>query len=108
MARKAKSLVLSLKTIALHFPAGSLERVYLHGIWQQSRGRNPSESLRNNSNLSPRASFETAEQLIGEYFQSLRRMAYFRVAWQDFSHSLVQAIRDRRAPQSTVWEFLRE
>ena len=32
----------SLKTIAMRFPPGSIERVYLHGTWQLERGRNPS------------------------------------------------------------------
>jgi hypothetical protein len=58
---------LSLKTIAFMFPEHSLERVYLHGKWQRSRGRNPSLTLHNQRD--PLMAFQTAEALVGEHFK---------------------------------------
>lgn len=38
------------KSLAMQWPYGSMERVVLHGAWQESRGRNPSEPYGNIDN----------------------------------------------------------
>lgn len=57
---------ISLKTIAMRFPAGSIERVYLHGTWQIERGRNPSMTYGNHH--STREAYATAKAVLGGYF----------------------------------------
>lgn len=69
----------SLKTVALTFPEYSLERVYLHGLWQMSRGRRPALKLHNQHN--PRIAFETARSLVGEKIDRARKTPYWRVSW---------------------------
>lgn len=62
-----KTVRLSLKTIAFMFPPNSPERVYLHGKWQLSRGRNPSLHLHNQAD--PLLSYRFAKSLVGEHFE---------------------------------------
>jgi hypothetical protein len=70
---------ISLKTIAMRFPAGSIERVYLHGTWQMERGRNPSMLYGNHH--SARVAYAAAKAMLGSYFDEIRRQHYAR---QDF------------------------
>ena len=70
---------ISIKTIAMRFPAGSIERVYLHGTWQIERGRNPSMVYGNHH--STREAYATAKAMLGVYFDEIRRQHYAR---QDF------------------------
>lgn len=70
---------ISLKTIAMRFPPGSIERVYLHGTWQIERGRNPSMLFGNH--YSTREAYQTAKTMLGTYFDEIRRQHYSR---QDF------------------------
>lgn len=70
---------ISLKTIAMLFPSGSIERVYLHGTWQIERGRNPSMLYGNHH--STREAYTTAKAMLGDYFDEIRRQHYAR---QDF------------------------
>lgn len=69
----------SLRTIALLFPPGSLQRVYLHGRWQKSRGRQPCLSLENLRD--PRLAFEQADALVGEYIRSVLSQYGANNAW---------------------------
>lgn len=67
---------ISLNTIAFMFPVESLERVYLHGAWQISRGRRPSLALRGQRD--PRKAFETAKARVGDYLEQVRRIHFSR------------------------------
>jgi hypothetical protein len=64
-----KTVRLSLKTIALMFPEHSIQRIYLHGKWQMSRGRNPSLNTHNQND--PKLSFQVAKAIVGEYFDDI-------------------------------------
>lgn len=70
---------ISLKTIAFLFPAGSIERIYLHGKWQIERGRNP--SLTYGNHRTARTAFLQAQEMVGPYFDEIRRQHFSR---QDF------------------------
>ena len=70
---------ISLKTIAMRFPPGSIERVYLHGTWQLERGRNPSMSYGNHQ--STREAYAAAKTMLGPYFDEIRQQ---HCARQDF------------------------
>ena len=82
MGKKTRRL--SLKTIAFMFPEYSPERVYLHGKWQRSRGRNP--SLRLHNRIDPLQSFQTAEALVGEHFKDELAQPWSRrdFYWQQY------------------------
>ena len=67
---------ISLKTIAMRFPVGSIERVYLHGTWQIERGRNPSLLFGNHH--SAREAYQAANAMLGDYFNEIRRQHYAR------------------------------
>lgn len=88
---------LSLKTIAFRFPPGSMERVYLHGIWQKSRGRNPSLLFGNHTDTL--TAFESAKEGVGDYLEKVRRLPFSR-HWP-WSNHLVHQIRNR-APVSEI------
>ncbi len=51
------------------FPPNSLQRVYFHGLWQRSRGRQPSMQLSNM--LNPRNAFLKAQELEGPYLRPI-------------------------------------
>jgi hypothetical protein len=88
-----KTMRLSLKTIAMRFPHNSVERVYLHGRWQQERNRDPSMVFGNHHD--PKSAFDSAQQMVGGYLESIRRLPYSR-HWP-WSPDLVKAIR-RKTP----------
>lgn len=84
---------ISLNTIALMFPVESLERVYLHGVWQKSRGRRPSLTL--SAQRDPRQAFATAAAHIGDYLEKVRGIPYSRQA--DFwTQERITAILERQ------------
>lgn len=77
MGKKTERI--SLRTIAFLFPEHSVQRVYLHGLWQRSRNRNPTLTLSNQRD--PRLAFEMAQEMVGDYFATIRRIPYSRQAW---------------------------
>ena len=83
---------ISLKTIAFRFPEGSLERVYLHGLWQLGRGRNPSMYFGNHP--TPQHAFEAADEMLGSYFNEIRQQVYSRQDWF-WNEAMVQAVLNR-------------
>lgn len=62
---------ISLKTIAMRFPPGSIERVYLHGTWQLERGRNPSMLYGNHHSTSE--AYAAVRDVLETYFNEIRR-----------------------------------
>lgn len=66
----------SLKSIAMLFPTSSMQRVYLHGMWQMSRNRRPSEPLGNERN--PIRAFSRADAKVGAYLDELTMAPYAR------------------------------
>lgn len=70
---------ISLKRIAMLFPDGSPHRVYLHGMWQRSRKRNPSIGLHNETD--PRRAFALARVLVGGYIEDVRCLTCSRHDW---------------------------
>lgn len=74
---------ISLKTIAMRFPPGSIERVYLHGTWQIERGRNPSMLYGNH--WSAGKAYTAAKDMLSTYFDEIRRQHNARQSffWDD-------------------------
>ena len=66
----------SLKTIAMNFPSGSMERCYLHGLWQKERGRNV--TLLYGNHTKPREAFASAEMILSEYIAAIRKKPFSR------------------------------
>lgn len=66
----------SLKTISSQFAWESIERCYLHGMWQQERGRNPTMLYGNHTD--PKEAFASAQAMIGEYIESVLRIPFSR------------------------------
>lgn len=85
------SIRLSLKTIAMLFPYGSMERIYLHGRWQLHRGRNPSMLFGNHQTAN--AAYVATKDMHEEYFDEVFRQHYSR---QDFfwSTEMVLAVQN--------------
>lgn len=84
---------ISLNTIAFMFPEESLERVYLHGAWQISRGRRPSLTLP--AQRDPRLAFAAATAEVGDYLEKVRGIPYSRQA--DFwTQERITAILERQ------------
>lgn len=77
--RSSATIRISLRTIAFLFPPLSLQRVYFHGKWQESRGRMPTLTLKNQKD--PLGSFVTALELEGEYLESIRTLPCSRQSW---------------------------
>jgi hypothetical protein len=87
-----QTTIISLKNIALLFPAGSLERVYLHGKWQIERGRNPSMNYGNYP--TPRHAFVALNEMLGAYFDEIRHQEYSRQHWF-WRESMIEGVKDR-------------
>lgn len=83
---------ISLKTIAFRFPVGSRERVYLHGKWQQERGRNPSMNYGNYP--TPRQAFAAVDEMLGKYFDEIRHQECSRQDWF-WNEEMIMAIMNR-------------
>jgi hypothetical protein len=83
---------ISLKTIAMLFPSSSAERIYLHGKWQQERGRNP--SMRFGNHPTPRQAYAAVDETLGKYFDEIRNQHYSR---QDFfwNNEMIADIKNR-------------
>jgi len=82
---------LSLKTIAWSFPSGSVERVYLHGMWQRERGRQPTLLYGNHTN--PRLAFASAQLLIGPYIESVRKIPFSRTHdWSNWVEKIMNRV----------------
>lgn len=98
-----KTCRVSLRTIALLFPPRSVQRVYLHGRWQKSRGRRPCLSLENLQD--PRLAYEQAEELVGEYIRSVLSTpyAYGKWQWEGRGRELAKAISEQVPPEEVFW-----
>ena len=98
------TLRISLKTIGFRFPAGSLERIYLHGKWQLERGRAPSMCFGNHR--TPREAFAAVDALLGEYFDEIRHQVCSRQDWF-WSEAMVEAvIRQVKVPElPSVYDY---
>jgi hypothetical protein len=67
----------------MNFPPGSMERVYLHGKWQQGRGRQPCLVFGNHADA--RRAFAIATELSGAYLESIRAIPFSRCHdWADW------------------------
>ncbi len=78
----------SLKTISLSFPAGSIERVYLHGMWQRDRGRNPTLLFGNHTDA--KEAFAAATEMVGPYIESVRQKPFSRYHdWSRWVHMII-------------------
>lgn len=69
---------LSLKTIAFRFPHGSVERALLHGRWRGTRGKGKGPTLLFGNHKDPRAAYESAEEMLGDYFDEIFQQDYSR------------------------------
>lgn len=81
----------SLKTIAMNFPAGSIERVYLHGKWQQERGRQPTLVYGNHTDA--RRAFKSSVEFVGPYIESVRALPFSRQhEWGDWVPDIMNRV----------------
>ncbi len=94
MANKA-TVRYSLKTIAQSFPRGTIEFVYLHGMWQRERGRNPTMLFGNHTD--PKEAFGVACELAGPYIERVRQIPLSR--YHDWS-SWVEPVMARVDPDA--------
>jgi hypothetical protein len=85
---------LSLKTIAFLFPEGSIERAYLHGRWQRSRGRNPSLTFGNEKQA--HRFYAAAHADLGDYFDQIFQLPFSRRKF--FWHQEMITAVESRAP----------
>lgn len=72
---------ISLKTIAFKFPNDSVHRVYLHGKWQQGRGKGRKPTLLFGNHTDPREAFASAQEMVGDYWDDLQRIHCCRSRW---------------------------
>jgi hypothetical protein len=86
---------ISLKTIAMKFPPGSMQRVYLHGKWQKSRGRKPSMRYGNHKDFG--TAYRMAEVAVGQYFDQIRKIPSSRGKYF-WGERLIQDIIDSVPP----------
>lgn len=87
---------LSVKTIALYFPDKSVEKVLLHGRWRQTRGGNKSPTLLFGNHRDPRLAYESAEEMLGAYFDEIFAQEYSRRS-SFWTRKMIRAIQ-RRVP----------
>lgn len=90
----AKTVRRSLNTIVKSFPRGTIEFVYLHGMWQKERGRGPTMLYGNHTD--PRRAFAIAKEIVGPYIESVRAIPNSRGHnWSKW----VDGIMERVAPE---------
>lgn len=73
-----KTSTYSLKTIGMFFPPGSAHRLYLHGIWQLSRDKNP--TMLPDGETNAWRAFAHAELECGVYIEEILELPYPRDA----------------------------